>query len=133
MVQNNEQYDAILLSNLMCRLWLDFLCNRFTELIATESVRHSGHKLAEYLDGSVHRSGNFLDGADSAETLAALGESLRLWALHEEVALRSANPEKYEYIVAQVSVWRKLWHEPEESLRFAGWRRALRPHSGCCA
>ena len=78
MVQNNEQYDAILLSNLMCRLSAPAQClQQFTE---PDRYLKSGGILvisspntwmAEYTDPA-----NFLDGADSAETLAALGECL---------------------------------------------------------
>ena len=87
MVQKNEQYDAILLSNLMCRLSAPAQClQQFTE---SDHYLKSGGILvisspntwmAQYTDPA-----NFLDGADSAETLAALGECLPGFELlHEE-------------------------------------------------
>ena len=113
MVQNNEQYDAILLSNLMCRLSAPAQClQQFTE---SDRYLKSGGILvisspntwmAQYTDPA-----NFLDGADSAETLAALGECLPGFELlHEEDLpfMIREHRRKYEYIVAQVSVWRKL-------------------------
>ena len=113
MVQNNEQYDAILLSNLMCRLSAPAHClQQFTE---SDRYLKSGGILvisspntwmAQYTDPA-----NFLDGADSAETLAALGECLPGFELlHEEDLpfMIREHRRKYEYIVAQVSVWRKL-------------------------
>jgi len=113
MVQNNEQYDAILLSNLMCRLSAPAHClQQFTE---SDRYLKSGGILvisspntwmAQYTDPV-----NFLDGADSAETLAALGECLPGFELlHEEDLpfMIREHRRKYEYIVAQVSVWRKL-------------------------
>ncbi len=118
MVQKNEQYDAILLSNLMCRLSAPAQClQQFTE---SDRYLKSGGILvisspntwmAQYTDPA-----NFLDGADSAETLAALGECLPGFELlHEEDLpfMIREHRRKYEYIVAQVSVWRKLWHKPE--------------------
>ena len=112
MVQNNEQYDAILLSNLMCRLSAPAQClQQFTE---PDRYMKSGGILvisspntwmARYTDPA-----NFLDGADSAETLAALGECLPGFELlHEEDLpfMIREHRRKYEYIVAQVSVWRK--------------------------
>ncbi len=113
MVQNNEQYDAILLSNLMCRLSAPAQClQQFTE---SDRYLKSGGILvisspntwmAQYTDPA-----NFLDGANSAETLAALGECLPGFELlHEEDLpfMIREHRRKYEYIVAQVSVWRKL-------------------------
>ena len=113
MVQKNEQYDAILLSNLMCRLSAPAQClQQFTE---SDHYLKSGGILvisspntwmAQYTDPA-----NFLDGADSAETLAALGECLPGFELlHEEDLpfMIREHRRKYEYIVAQVSVWRKL-------------------------
>ena len=112
MVQNNEQYDAILLSNLMCRLSAPAQClqqftesDRFLKSGGILIISSPNTWMAQYTDPA-----NFLDGADSAETLAALGESLPGFELlHEEDLpfMIREHRRKYEYIVAQVSVWQK--------------------------
>ena len=113
MVQNNEQYDAILLSNLMCRLSAPGQClqqfnesDRYLKSGGILVISSPNTWVAQYTDPA-----NFLDGADSSETLAALGESLPGFELlHEEDLpfIIREHRRKYEYIVAQVSVWKKL-------------------------
>ena len=113
LLQTSEAYDAILLSNLMCRLSAPAECLRqFTE--SDRYVKSGGILvisspntwMEQYTDPD-----NFLDGADSEATVAALGACLPGFELlHEEDLpfMIREHRRKYEYIVAQVSVWRKL-------------------------
>ncbi|HBW82937.1 MAG TPA: hypothetical protein DEF79_02730 [Gammaproteobacteria bacterium] len=109
----NENFDAILLSNLLCRLSAPLQClQQFTD---SDRYMKSGGILvisspntwmAQYTDPA-----HFLDGSDSAATLAALGQCLPGFELiHEEDLpfMIREHRRKYEFIVAQVSVWRKL-------------------------
>ena len=112
-INTDEHFDAILLSNLMCRLSAP--CDCLQQFTGSDRYLRSGGILvisspntwmAQYTD-----PGNFLDGADSAATLAALGECLPGFELvHEEDLpfMIREHRRKYEYIIAQVSVWQKL-------------------------
>lgn len=105
-------YDAILLSNLMCRLPDPAACLR--QFIDSDQYLRPGGVLviaspntwmAQYTP--VER---FLDGADSAGTLARLGALLTGFErLHEEdfPFLIREHRRKYEFIISQISVWRK--------------------------
>ncbi|HBQ01352.1 MAG TPA: hypothetical protein DD672_12855, partial [Gammaproteobacteria bacterium] len=113
LLQNNEPYDAILLSNLMCRLSEPEYClkqftesNRYLQQGGILVISSPNTWMAQYTNPD-----SFLDGADSESTLAALGECLPGFErLHEEDLpfMIREHRRKYEYIVAQVSVWRKL-------------------------
>jgi putative 4-mercaptohistidine N1-methyltranferase len=113
LLQNNVPYDAILLSNLMCRLSEPELClkqftesNRFLQQGGILVISSPNTWMTQYTNPD-----SFLDGADSEATLAALGECLPGFErLHEEDLpfMIREHRRKYEYIVAQVSVWRKL-------------------------
>ena len=113
LLQNNEPYDAILLSNLMCRLSEPEYClkqftesNRYLQQGGILVISSPNTWMAQYTNPD-----SFLDGADSEATLAALGECLPGFKrLHEEDLpfIIREHRRKYEYIVAQVSVWRKL-------------------------
>ena len=62
--------------------------------------------LAQFTDAD-----KFLDGADSDETLSAIGGVLSGFSLlHEEDVpfMIREHRRKYEYIVSQVSVWKKV-------------------------
>ena len=113
LLQNNEPYDAILLSNLMCRLSEPEHClkqftesDRYLQQGGILVISSPNTWMAQYTNPD-----SFLDGADSETTLAALAECLPGFErLHEEDLpfMIREHRRKYEYIVAQVSVWRKL-------------------------
>lgn len=106
------QFDAVLMSNLLCRLQDPQACLR--QFVGPDGLVGSGGILviaspntwmADYT-----KPQRFLDGADSAATLAAIGNILQGFELvHEEDCpfMIREHRRKYEYIVSQVSVWRK--------------------------
>jgi 5-histidylcysteine sulfoxide synthase/putative 4-mercaptohistidine N1-methyltranferase len=106
-------FDAILLSNLLCRLSDPSHCLR--QFVDSDKYLQSGGILViaspnswmeMYTDPE-----NYLDGADSDATLAALGRHLPGFELlHSEDIpfMIREHRRKYEYIVSQGSVWRKL-------------------------
>lgn len=108
----NGPYDAILLSNLMCRLTTPAAC--LTQFTADNTYIGKGGILVfaspntwmeQYTDPDL-----FLDGGSSEETLAKLGSLLPGFTrMHEEDLpfMIREHRRKYEYIVSQVSVWRK--------------------------
>ena len=108
----NGPYDAILLSNLMCRLTTPAAC--LTQFTADDTYIGKGGILVfaspntwmeQYTDPDL-----FLDGGSSEETLAKLGSLLPGFTqMHEEDLpfMIREHRRKYEYIVSQVSVWRK--------------------------
>ncbi len=105
-------FDALLLSNLLCRLSRPEDCLR--QFVTSDSYIKSGGILViaspntwmEEFTGVDH----FLDGPDSDATLAAIGRHLpgftRLHAEDLPFMIRE-HRRKYEYIISQVSVWRK--------------------------
>lgn len=108
----NGPFDALLLSNLLCRLSSPKDC--LQQFTSSDRYIKSGGILViaspntwidEFTDPD-----EFLDGADSEATLAAIGEHLpgftRLHAEDLPFMIRE-HRRKYEYIVSQVSVWRK--------------------------
>jgi putative 4-mercaptohistidine N1-methyltranferase len=113
----NKPFDAILLSNLLCRLSNPVACLR--------QFVDSDHLLGK--DGVLVISSpntwmeqftpldQFFDGATSTQTLERLGAVLEGFELlHEEdfPFMIREHRRKYEYIVAQISVWRKLATPP---------------------
>ncbi len=106
-------FDAILLSNLLCRLSDPSHCLR--QFVDSDKYLQSGGILViaspnswmeMYTDPE-----NYLDGADSDATLAAIGRRLPGFELlHSEDIpfMIREHRRKYEYIVSQGSVWRKL-------------------------
>jgi len=105
-------YDAILLSNLMCRLTDPGQClEQFTRddtYIARGGIlvfASPNTWMEQYTDPD-----KFLDGASNEATLAQLGALLPGFKrLHDEDLpfMIREHRRKYEYIVSQVSVWRK--------------------------
>ncbi|MDO9519144.1 MAG: 5-histidylcysteine sulfoxide synthase [Pseudohongiella sp.] len=106
------QFDAVLLSNLMCRLPDPAACLRqFTG--AASVLKENGvlvlaspnSWMEQYTDPS-----RFLDGADSEATLAQLAALLPGFELVYQQDLPFMIREhrrKYEYVISQVSVWRR--------------------------
>lgn len=111
-IEKLGSFDAILLSNLLCRLSDPQKClNQFVE--SDRYIRRGGILviaspntwLSQFTDTE-----KFLDGSDSDATLAAIGENLPGFSLlHEEDVpfMIREHRRKYEYIVSQVSVWQK--------------------------
>jgi 5-histidylcysteine sulfoxide synthase/putative 4-mercaptohistidine N1-methyltranferase len=106
-------FDAVLLSNLLCRLPDPAACLR--QFVESESLLNPGGVLVivspnswmeQYTDAT-----HFLDGGDSAAPLKKIGAILDGFELLHEDDLPFMIREhrrKYEYVVSQVSVWRKL-------------------------
>ncbi|MCB1671890.1 MAG: 5-histidylcysteine sulfoxide synthase [Gammaproteobacteria bacterium] len=105
-------FDAALLANLLCRLSDPEACLRqFVEsdrwlgrdgilVIASPNTWSEQYTEAE----------NFLDGKDSAETLNRLGSILQGFELvfeEDYPFMIREHRRKYEYIVSQISVWKK--------------------------
>jgi putative 4-mercaptohistidine N1-methyltranferase len=107
------QFDAVLLSNLMCRLPDPAACLR--QFIGTASVLKSNGVLVlaspnSWMQQYTPRD-HFLDGADSDATLAQLAGLLPGFELVHQQDLPFMIREhrrKYEYVVSQVSVWRRI-------------------------
>jgi putative 4-mercaptohistidine N1-methyltranferase len=106
-------FDAILLSNLLCRLNDPSHCLR--QFVESDKYLQSGGILViaspnSWMEMYTQRE-NFLDGPDSDGTLAAIGQHLPGFELlHSEDIpfMIREHRRKYEYIVSQGSVWRKL-------------------------
>lgn len=105
-------YDALLLSNLLCRLSRPEDCLR--QFVSSDTFIAQGGILViaspntwmEEFTAAEH----FLDGADSESTLAAIAAQLPGFTrLHDEDLpfMIREHRRKYEYIISQVSVWRK--------------------------
>jgi 5-histidylcysteine sulfoxide synthase/putative 4-mercaptohistidine N1-methyltranferase len=111
-VARSAPYDAILLGNLLCRLAHPQNCLR--QFVQGDNYLASGGILViaspnTWLE-QVTDPARFLDGEDSAATLAAIGKLLPGFSLlHEEDVpfMIRDHRRKYEYIISQVSVWRK--------------------------
>ncbi len=107
------QFDAVLLSNLMCRLPDPAACLR--QFTGTASVLKSNGVLVlaspnSWMEQYTPRD-HFLDGADSDATLAQLAGLLPGFELVHQQDLPFMIREhrrKYEYVVSQVSVWRRI-------------------------
>jgi putative 4-mercaptohistidine N1-methyltranferase len=107
-----EQFDAVLLSNLMCRLPDPVACLKQFTGPASVLKKHGVLVLAspnswmeQYTDPS-----RYLDGVDSEATLAQLAALLPGFELVHQQDLPFMIREhrrKYEYVVSQVSVWRR--------------------------
>lgn len=111
-VRESGPYDALLLSNLMCRLSDPGSCLR--QFVKTDDYVASGGVLViaspnSWMDEYTSPD-HFLDGEDSDATLTALGQHLQGFTLlHNEDLpfMIREHRRKYEYIISQVSVWRK--------------------------
>lgn len=108
-----EQFDAVLLSNLMCRLPDPAACLK--QFTGAASVLKPGGVLVlaspnSWMEQYTPRE-RFLDGVDSDTTLAQLASHLPGFELIHQQDLPFMIREhrrKYEYIVSQVSVWRRI-------------------------
>lgn len=112
LLNSDQAFDAILLCNLLCRLSNPRHC--LEQFSQSDNYLKSGGILviaspntwlAQYTDEE-----NFLDGATSDETLNAIGNHLPGFTqLHSEDVpfMIREHRRKYEYIISQVSVWRK--------------------------
>lgn len=106
-------FDAILLSNLLCRLSDPEHCLR--QFVESNKYLQSGGVLViaspnSWMDMYTDPE-NYLDGSDSEATLAAIGRHLPGFELlHSEDIpfMIREHRRKYEYIISQGSVWRKL-------------------------
>lgn len=106
-------FDAILLSNLLCRLSDPAHCLR--QFVDSNKYLRSGGILVIASPNSwmemYTQPENYLDGPDSDATLAAIGRHLPGFELlHSEDIpfMIREHRRKYEYIISQGSVWRKL-------------------------
>jgi len=111
-VPEEGPFDAILLSNLLCRLSDPASCLR--QFVGDSPYLDTGGILVIASPNTwmnqFTAADNFLDGKNSEETLAALGRQLPGFELiHDEDLpfMIREHRRKYEYIVSQVSVWRK--------------------------
>lgn len=107
-----SNYDAILLSNLMCRLSDPAACLR--QFTGDDEILKRGGVLVIASPNSwmeeYTQPEDFLDGEDSASTLAAIGsvlEGFELLHCEDLPFMIREHRRKYEYIVSQISVWRK--------------------------
>jgi len=108
-------YDAVLMANLLCRLTDPAACLR--QFVESDRWVAQGGVLViaspNTWSEQYTRADNFLDGLDSQETLRRLGSILQGFELvHEEdfPFMIREHRRKYEYIVSQISVWRKVSH-----------------------
>lgn len=109
---STEPFDAILLSNLLCRLSHPEDCLR--QFVESDKYLSSGGILVitspnTWMAQYTHPD-NYLDGEDSDATLAAIGSLLPGFELlHQEDVpfMIREHRRKYEYIISQGSVWRK--------------------------
>ncbi|MFK7864703.1 MAG: 5-histidylcysteine sulfoxide synthase, partial [Pseudohongiellaceae bacterium] len=109
---NSGPFDAILLSNLLCRLAHPENClsqfvdsDKYLKVGGILVITSPNTWMEQYTDPN-----NFLDGEDSEATLAAIGKLLPGFELlHQEDVpfMIREHRRKYEYIVSQGSVWRK--------------------------
>lgn len=113
LLNSEHPHDAILLSNLLCRLSGPDQC--LAQFVDSDRYIASGGVLVIASPNTwmpeFTPPENFLDGPDSAGTLQAISQKLPGFKLlHEEDLpfMIREHRRKYEYIVSQVSVWRKL-------------------------
>ncbi|MCG8415749.1 MAG: methyltransferase domain-containing protein, partial [Pseudomonadales bacterium] len=112
LLQSDQAFDAVLLSNLLCRLSNPQDClaqfvesDRYLKAGGVLVIASPNTWMEEYT-----AQDNFLDGANSDGTLQAIGGQLPGFELlHKEDLpfMIREHRRKYEYIVSQVSVWRK--------------------------
>src|SRR5690606_13267319 len=106
-------FDAVLLSNLLCRLPDPAACLR--QFVDDEQLLLAGGVLVLVSPDSWMEQytpqDHFLDGVDNQAALAGIAALLDGFELlHEEDLpfMIREHRRKYEYVVSQVSVWRKL-------------------------
>lgn len=111
---NLSAFDAVLLSNLLCRLPDPAACLR--QFVEDEHLLRPGGVVVLISPNSWMEQytpqDRFLDGRDNQEALASIAAILEGFELiHEEELpfMIREHRRKYEYVVSQVSVWRKLW------------------------
>ena len=111
-IKDNGPFDAILLSNLLCRLSQPELClKQFTEsedYIEDEGILVIASPNTWLADYTLEQ--DFLDGRTSDETLSKLAKLLPNFKLvfNEDLPFMiREHRRKYEFIISQVSVWRK--------------------------
>lgn len=112
LLQGGKAFDAILLSNLLCRLSDPQQClqqfvqsDRFLKPGGILVIASPNTWMEEYTQPE-----RFLDGANNEGTLAAIGKQLPgFQLLHDEDLpfMIREHRRKYEYIISQVSVWKK--------------------------
>ena len=112
LLQQQDSFDALLLSNLMCRLGSPADCLK--QFSASDKYVRSGGILVIASPNTwmpeFTPEDEYLDGEDSEATLQALGRCLPGFTLlHQEDVpfMIREHRRKYEYIISQVSVWRK--------------------------
>ncbi len=112
LLQQQDPFDALLLSNLLCRLGSPRDClQQFAK--SDRYVRRGGVLVIASPNTwmtDFTPEDEFLDGQDSEATLQAIGSCLPGFTLlhNEDVPFMiREHRRKYEYIVSQVSVWRK--------------------------
>jgi len=113
LLQQQDAFDALLLSNLLCRLSSPRDC--LQQFSSSDRYVRSGGILVIASPNTwmeeFTAADEFLDGEDSAATLNAISKCLPGFTLlhHEDVPFMiREHRRKYEYIVSQVSVWRKI-------------------------
>lgn len=110
---NGRAFDAILLSNLLCRLSDPAACLK--QFVESDKYLAAGGILVIASPNTWMEQfttvENFLDGGDSNATMAAIGSNLPGFeCIHMEDLsfMIREHRRKYEYIVSQLTVWRKL-------------------------
>lgn len=110
--KQGERFDAVLMSNLLCRLPDPAACLR--QFTGPDALLRDGGVLVLSSPNTWMEQYTpvdaFVDGPDSATALAKLGELLPGYELvhHQDLPFMiREHRRKYEYIVSQVSVWRK--------------------------
>ncbi len=105
-------FDAVLMANLLCRLSDPEACLR--QFVDSDRWLQQGGVLVIASPNTWSEqytpTGNFLDGMDSAETINRLGSILKGFELvfeEDYPFMIREHRRKYEYIVSQVSVWKK--------------------------
>ena len=111
--KQGERFDAVLMSNLLCRLPDPAAC--LQQFTGPDALLRDGGILVLSSPNTWMEQYTpvdaFVDGADSEEALVRLGELLPGYELvhHQDLPFMiREHRRKYEYIVSQVSVWRKL-------------------------
>lgn len=111
-ISGDERFDAVLMSNLLCRLPDPVACLR--QFTGPDALLRDGGILVLSSPNTWMEQYTpldaFVDGPDSAAALEKLGELLPGYELLHQQDLPFMIREhrrKYEYIVSQVSVWRK--------------------------
>lgn len=112
LLQGSKAFDAILLSNLLCRLSNPEQClqqfvqsHKFLKPWGILVIASPNTWMEEYTPQE-----KFLDGANNEGTLAAIGKQLPGFELlhHEDLPFMiREHRRKYEFIISQVSVWKK--------------------------